>query len=115
MLHSTTYAGIATICDPRFNLSVFGVVLPSLSDNRRRQKLRLNIKECYTRYQQREQAIRHSKLHKNPPLATLLPDEDELSDAKLYQSALAAPETETELEQYLTQERMPRDTNIYSY
>jgi hypothetical protein len=23
MLHSTTYAGIATICDPRFNLSVF--------------------------------------------------------------------------------------------
>ena len=115
MLHSTTYARIATICDPRFNLSVFGVVLPSSSDDRRRQKLRLNMKECYTRYQQRAQAIRRSKLHDNPPLTSPLFDKDELSDAKLYQSAPAAPETETELERYITQERMPRDTNIYMY
>ena len=115
MLHSTTYARIATICDPRFNLSVFGVVLPSSSNDRRRQKLRLNMKECYTRYQQQAQAIRRSKLHDNPPLTSPLFDKDELSDAKLYQSAPAAPETETELERYITQERMPRDTNIYTY
>jgi hypothetical protein len=48
MLHLTTYARIATICDPRFNLSVFGVVLLSSTNDRRRQKLRLNMKECYT-------------------------------------------------------------------
>lgn len=102
MLHSTTCAGIATICDLRFNLSVFGVVLPSSSDDRRRQKLRLNMKECYTRYQQRVQAIRRLKLHNNPPQTSPLSDEDELSDAELYRSAPAAPETETELERYIT-------------
>ena len=102
MLHSTTYAGIATICDPRFSSSVFGVVLPSSSDDRRRQKLRLNMKECYTRYQQRAQAIRRSKLHDNPPLTSPLSDEDELSNAELYRSALAVSETETELERYIT-------------
>jgi hypothetical protein len=111
MLHSTTYARIATICDPRFNLSVFGVVLPSLSNDRCRQKLRLNMKECYTRYQQRAQAIWRSKLYNNPPL----PNEDELSDAELYRSALAVLETEIELERYITQDQTPRNTNIYEY
>jgi hypothetical protein len=94
MLHSTTYARIATIYDPRFNLSVFRVVLPSLSDDRRCQKLRLNMKECYTRYQQRAQAIRRSKLYNNPLLTSPLSDEDELSDAELYRSAPAVLETE---------------------
>jgi Domain of unknown function (DUF4413) len=70
MLHNTTYARIATICDPRFNFSVFQVVLPSSLDDRKRQKLRLNMKECYTRYQQREQAIWRSKLNENPALTT---------------------------------------------
>jgi hypothetical protein len=106
MLHLTTYAMIATICNPRFNLSVFGVVLPSSSNDRRRQKLRLNMKECYTRYQQRAQAIWRSKLHDNPLLISPLSNEDELSNAKLYRSALAISQTETELERYITQERM---------
>jgi hypothetical protein len=57
MLHNTAYAGIATICDPQFNFIVFQVVLPSSLDDRKRQKLQLNMKECYTQYQQREQAI----------------------------------------------------------
>jgi Domain of unknown function (DUF4413) len=61
MLHQTTYAGIATICDPRFNFSVFQVVLPSSSEDRKRQKLRANMKECYTRYQLREHAIRRAR------------------------------------------------------
>jgi hAT family C-terminal dimerisation region len=116
MLHNTTYAGIATICDPRFNFSVFQVVLPSSLDDRKRQKLRLNMKECYTRYQQREQAIRRSKLYENPaPTTQNLEDEDELSNAELYRSAPAVPETETELERYLGQERLPRDIDIYQY
>jgi hypothetical protein len=101
MLHSTTYAGIATICNLRFNLCVLGVVLPSSSDDYCFQKLRLNIKERYTQYQQRAQAIRCLKLYNNPLLTSTLSSEDELSNAKLYQSALAVPETETELEQYL--------------
>jgi len=116
LLHSSTYAGIATICDPRFNFSVFQVVLPSSQDDRKRQKLRLNMKECYTRYQQREQAIRRLKLHENPAPTTQDPkDDDELSDAELYRSAPAVPETETELERYLGQERLPRDIDIYQY
>ena len=39
MLHNTTYAGIATIYDLRFNFSVFQVVLPSSLDDCKRQKL----------------------------------------------------------------------------
>ena len=116
MLYTTTYAGIATICDPQFNFSVFQVVLPSSSDDRKRQKFRLNMKECYTRYQQREQAIRRSKQHENPALTTQNPeDDDELSDAELYRRALAVPETETELQRYLSQEQLPHDTDLYQY
>ena len=60
------------------------------------------MKECYTRYQQREQAIRCSKLYENPaPTTQNLEDEDELSNAKLYRRAPAVPETETKLERYL--------------
>jgi hypothetical protein len=78
------------------------VVLPSSSDDCRCQKLRLNIKECYTRYQQQAQAIWRSKLHDNPLLTSPLSSEDELSNAKLYRSAPAVLETETELERYIT-------------
>ena len=60
-------------------------------------------------------AIWRSKLRDNPPLTSPLSDEDELSNAELYRSAPAVSETETELERYITQERMPRDTNIYMY
>jgi hypothetical protein len=91
------------------------VVLPSSSNNRCRQKLHLNIKECYSQYQQRKQAIQRLKLYDNPAPTSQLSDEDEQSNAELYQSALAVPETETELERYLSQERLPHNTNIYEY
>lgn len=74
------------------------------------------MKECYTRYQQREQAIRCSKLYENPaPTTQNLEDEDELSNAKLYRRAPAVPETETKLERYLGQERLPCDIDVYQY
>ena len=76
----------------------------------------MNIKDCYTRYQQCEQAIRRSKACENPaPLTQNLKDEDEMSDAELYQTAPAVLETETELEQYLEQEQSPRDTDVYAF
>jgi hypothetical protein len=116
MLHSTTHAGIATICDPRFNYSVFQVVLPSSAEDRKRQKLRTNMKDCYHRYLQREQAIRRSEVQEKPTPATQnAENEEELSDAELYRNAPAIPETETELERYLKQERVPRDVHIYQY
>lgn len=115
LLHATTYAGIATICNPRFNFSVFQVVLPSSLEDRKRQKLRLNMKQCYTQYQQREQAIRRSKLYDVPASITQTSNDDDLSDAELYRGAPASPATETKLERYLGQERLPRDTDIYQY
>ena len=79
MLYTTTYAGIATICDPQFNFSVFQVVLPSSSDDRKRQKLQLNMKESYIQYPQQEQAIRRSKHDENPAFIIQNPkDDDEL-------------------------------------
>lgn len=74
------------------------------------------MKDCYTRYQQREQAIRRSKACENPaPPTQNLEDEDEMLDAELYRTALAVLETETELERYLEQERSPRDTDVYAF
>jgi hypothetical protein len=40
-------------------------------------------------------------------------DDDELSNAELYRSAPAVPETETELQRYLSQEQLPCDLDIY--
>jgi len=48
MLYITTYAKIATICNLKFNFSVFQVVLLSSSKDQKRQKLCVNMKECYT-------------------------------------------------------------------
>jgi hypothetical protein len=116
MLHSTTHARVATICDLRFNYSVFQVVLPSSTKDRKRQKLCTNMKDCYHLYLQRAQAIRRSEIQENPPLAAQnAKSEEELSDAKLYRNAPAIPETETELEQYLSQERVPREVDIYQF
>jgi hypothetical protein len=116
MLYTTTHAGIATICDPRFNYSVFQVIMPSSTEDRKRQKLRLNMKECYTRYLHREQAIQRSKPPQNLAVpAQNLVNDDDMSNSKLYSSAPAIPETETELERYLQQERSPRDTEIYAF
>src|SRR5277367_154325 len=115
MLHNTTHARIATICGPRFNFSVFQVVLPSSTDDRKRQKLRMNIKECYTRYQQREQAIRRSRFNEYLAATQNLEDKDEHSNAKLYRSAPAVPETETKLYRYIGQQRLPRNTDIYQF
>ena len=72
------------------------------------------MKECYTQYQQQGQAIRRSKHHENPAFTTQNPkDDDELSNAELYRSAPAVLETETKLQRYLNQERLPRDTDLY--
>jgi cell division protein FtsB len=102
LLYITTYARIATICNPRFNYSVFQVVLPSSTKDRKRQKLCTNMKDCYHRYLQQAQAIQRSEIQENPALVVQNPkDEAELSDTKLYRNALAIPETETELERYL--------------
>jgi hypothetical protein len=75
------------------------------------------MKECYTRYQLREQAIRRARPVESIGLTSNLnqEDSDELSDAELYRSAPLAPATETELDRYMGQERLPWDTDIYQY
>jgi hypothetical protein len=62
LLYTTTYARIATICDLRFNYSVFQVVLPSSTKDHKRQKLCTNMKDCYYRYLQQAQAIRRPEI-----------------------------------------------------
>jgi hypothetical protein len=74
------------------------------------------MKEYYTQYQQRRQAIGRSKHYENPAFTIQNPeDDDELSNAELYRSAPAVSDTETKLQQYLSQERLPRDTDLYQY
>jgi hypothetical protein len=61
------------------------------------------MKECYTQYQLQEQAIRHARLVESIGLTFSLnqEDSDELSNAKLYQSAPLALAIETKLDWYI--------------
>lgn len=53
-----------------------------------------------------------ARRQENPISTQALEDEDELSKAELYQSVPASLETESELERYIGQERLSRETNI---
>ena len=112
-LNSHAHASIATIYDPRFNISVFRVVLPASTDDRKRERICKNMGDCYATYLQREQTMQRARQLQQPLLT--IEDEEELSDAELYRGAPMAPQHESELNRYLGQERVPRDTNVYQY
>jgi hypothetical protein len=119
-LHSHVHASIATICDPRFNFNVFNILMPSLADNAKKAMIKSGFKTAFYKYQEREVAIKDARFRKEQEDASeIQPDddneEDELSDAELYQSGPLDVETETELTRYLKLPAMPRETNIYLY
>lgn len=55
------------ICDPRLNFIVFNVILESSrDDNAKKAKIKGHFKTCFYQYKDREIAIRHAKLLKEP-------------------------------------------------
>jgi hypothetical protein len=89
-LNAHTHSSIATICDPWFNVSVFQVVLPLSTNDRKRKKIRENMRNCFSTYLQRELAIQRA--HRQwESLEVVIDEEDELSDADLYRRAPAVP------------------------
>jgi hypothetical protein len=85
-LNTYAHSSIATICNPRFNVSVFQVVLPLSTNDRKRKKIRENIGNCFSMYLQRELAIQRAHRQRES-LEAVIDKEDELSDADLYRRA----------------------------
>jgi hypothetical protein len=115
------FSSIATICDPRFNFNVFGLVFENnREENIKKAKLKSHFKTCFYRYQDRENDIRRAKLIQEQLGAPETQDneaevDDDESDAELYRKGPYELDTETELTKYLKQPLMDRKTNIYQY
>ena len=118
---SLTYpcSSVATICDPRFNVNVFNLVMESSQDdNAKKAKIRSHFKTCFYQYQDREIAVKRARFLKEQQdaLETLEDKEEEdESDAELYQKGPIELDPETEFTIYLIQLVLPRETNIYQY
>jgi hypothetical protein len=74
----------------------------------------VTLSAYYSSYLQRDQIVQRAN-RQDKLLLTEDANNSELSDAKLYRTALAVLDTDLELTQYLQQERLRRDTNIYQY
>jgi hypothetical protein len=78
------HAGIATICDPRFNYGVFNRSLPEWTGNAKKAKIMSNFKNCFIKYEDQKQAIRAARVLKEAserPKDSGNGTQDDLSDA----------------------------------
>jgi hypothetical protein len=90
----------------------------SLIDNVKKAKIKSGFKTVFYKYQERELKIKAARICKEQQdVPEIQPDndDDELSDAELYQTGLLDLDTETELTRYLKLLAMLRETNIYQY
>jgi hypothetical protein len=100
LLGAYPHAGIATICDPRFNYGLFNRLLSKSAENSKKAKIMGNFKNCYIEYEDQKQAIRAAKVLKEalekPKDNSANVQDKELSNAKLYKVLLRFISTETE-------------------
>jgi hypothetical protein len=100
LLGAYPHAGIATICDPRFNYGLFNRLLSKSAENSKKAKIMSNFKNCYIEYEDQKQAIRAAKVLKEalekPKDNSANVQDKELSNAKLYKVLLRFISTETE-------------------
>jgi hypothetical protein len=110
-LSGHSHSAIATILDPRFNIGVFDIVLPSSAYNRKKAKMRTDFKDCYYKYQEAIQ-VRSSKRAADAEKAVELALKDDDSDAELYSKQPKEFENEIEWKQWLKQPVVERKTEV---
>jgi hypothetical protein len=114
-LSSHSYCAIATILDPRVNIGVFDIVLPSSAYNRQKAKMRTDFKDCYHKYQDRAIQMRSSKGVADTDKAISPGLEDDDSDAELYSKQPKEFENKIEWKEWLKQPIVGRKTVIMHY
>jgi hypothetical protein len=111
-------ASVATICDPRFNVNIFNIMLnPGHQDNLKKAKIKGHFRTCFSQYQEREAEIKRVKFIREQQDApeTQEDSEGEESDAELYRKGPIDPDPDTEVTKYFRQQVMPRETDIYQF
>jgi hypothetical protein len=87
-LNAHPHSSIATICDPRFNFSIFSSkLLPESTENAKQAKIMSHFKNCFAEYEDRRNAIRAAKLlqeAQNVTASTNVNQEEDESDAELF-------------------------------
>jgi hypothetical protein len=58
------YTSITTICDLRFNFSVFNILMPLLVNNAKKAKIKSRFKTVFYKYQEQEVAIKDARFCK---------------------------------------------------
>lgn len=84
--------------------------MPSSTDNAKKAKIKSGFKTAFFQYQDREVGIKAARILKeqeDAPETQHDDDDDELSDAELYQSGPLELDTETEFTRYLKLPVMP--------
>ena len=74
--------------------------MPSSTDNAKKAKIKSGFKTAFFKYQEQEASIKAARFRieqENAPEIQLDDDEDEMSDAELYQSGPLDLDTKTEL------------------
>lgn len=118
-LSAYPHAGIATICDPRFNYGVFNRLLPKSTENAKKAKIMSNFKNYFIEYEDQKQAIRAAKVLKEalerPEDNDISTQDEDLSNAELYEVPSRFISTKAEWSKWIKQSAAPRSTNILQY
>lgn len=112
----SSHSSIATICDPRFNLSIYEFYMPSSADALKRDRARAQFAACFNRYKDRENDIQVAAIE-----ATIAAETEQIttpreldSDDEMYQHHGPSIE-EVEWRRWLKESGVDRYTNILKY
>ncbi|KFY06197.1 hypothetical protein V491_08791, partial [Pseudogymnoascus sp. VKM F-3775] len=112
----SSHSSIATICDPRFNLSIYEFYMPNSVDAPKRDRARAQFAACYNRYKDRENDIQVAAIEATIAAETEQPATPrELdSDDEMYQHRGPSIE-EVEWRRWFKENGVDRNTNILKY
>lgn len=112
----SSHSSIATICDPRFNLSIYEFYMPDSIDAIKRDRARAQFAACYNRYKDRENDIQVAAIEAT--IATEIEQPAILreldSDDEMYQHRGPSIE-EVEWRRWFKENGVDRNTNILKY
>jgi hypothetical protein len=118
-LNAYSNSSIATICDPRFNFSIFSSkLLPELTESAKRAKIMSYFKNCFAKYEDRKHAIGAAKVlqeAQNVVDNDNANQEDDKSDAELFEGPTMLIDTQTKWSKWIKQSTVPQQTNILQY
>ncbi|KFY45043.1 hypothetical protein V494_01172 [Pseudogymnoascus sp. VKM F-4513 (FW-928)] len=113
---SSSHLSIATICDPRFNVSIYEYYMPDSIDATKRDRARAQFAACYNQYKDCENDIQAAAIEATIAAEIEQPTaQQELdSDDEMYQHRGPIIE-EVEWRRWFKEYGVDRNTNILKY